>query len=358
MSSLAVKNEGEAREKQQIFGAGGVADQAATGLSIAATTPAPGRTARIEAIEAITLAGSAGTEGDRLLTKPGSDADFIQRNIANANPEFSFRNLTTRDLNTREGGSDLDVDGLDILDGVASGDAVAMLRGSSDQTADDTTVALQSLFTKAYAVEQSRTKPETPSTDVSTHKLIDANPFDGYSGSRVHKHFGDASGSKRKAADDSVDVREEGDPLLSAAKDDGLEFYFGAGSSDSVPEGDEAAKPQSYSQRTMQASGLRRVGMRKTQSTVLEHMEKIQELDQMQRGFDIIQRSDGDWDSYDKLDKDRLADIEKLRFPGAQYLAHQPSMLNTMSTRTASSRAKNTKKNKGASGTMGSTAFA
>jgi hypothetical protein len=351
-----VKNKGQASTKMQIFGAGGVEDQAATRLSIAASAPSNGSSQRVEAREVIALATASGTDGDHQLTKPGQSEHYIQQNIANANPEFGYRNLTTKDAFVL-GGEDEDMlEGLDVLDGVSSGDAIAMLRGSSDQTSEDTTIALQNIFSKAFSQHQSHHKAETASLDISTQKLMEENPFAKYNSAKSHPSAYDGDDDEEENGEDP---QMSADPLYAASKQDGLDFYFAnnGGEADGEEEA-KAAGDASHFQQSMQSSGLRRVGMRKSQSSMVDALADADDLDQMREGFSLQQRAEGDWDSHDKLDVQRMEDIDKLRFPGAQYLAHQPSMLTTMSTRTAASRSKKSKKNKGASGTMGSTGFA
>jgi hypothetical protein len=356
---MNVQNEGEGQRTAQIFGAGGVEDQAGTRLAIAASTPSNGSTQRVEAREVIALATASGLDGDHQLAKPGPSEDFIQRNIANANPEFGYRNLAMKDAYVQQGGDEALLEGMDIIDGLASGEGSAMLRGSSDQTAEDTTVALQGIFSKAFATHQSLRKSETASLDVSTQKQIENNPFEGYNSTKRKR---DKNHAEIISDNDEPeqDPQAATDPMYAAAKEDGLDFYFSNSGPPKEENEDERKQPsntQTHFQKTMQSSGLRRVGMRKSQSTLLNSLESADYLDQMRAGFSLQQRAEGDWDSYDKLDQQRREDIEKLRFPGAQYLAHQPSMLSIMSARTAESRSKKNKKNKGASGTMGSTGF-
>jgi hypothetical protein len=371
--SSGIKNEGEAQAKQQIFGAGGIDDQAATRLAIAASAPSLGSSARVQAREVIALATASGHDGDHQLTKPDRTEAYIHKNIANANPEFGYRNLTTTDAAQQEGNQEALSEDLDILDGVASGDALAMLRGSSDQTSEDTTIAIQKLFGKAFATHQGLTKQETASLDISTQKQIEENPFDGnrpaqsgtkrsYASKAEQQAFATTDAEYEEGGEDENDAQMSSDPLYAASKEDGLDFYFANTGGVDKKEGDDddsemgGSRP-SHFQASMQNSGLRRVGMRKPQSSLVDALDSQGDLSQMREGFSLQQRTEGDWDSYDKLDQQRQEDIEKLRFPGSQYLAHQPSMLTTMSTRTASSRSKKTKKNKGASGTMGSTSF-
>lgn len=344
----------DATRAGQVFGAGGVNDQAGTHTAVSSTAPAAGSTARVQSEEVIALAAAGPLTSDGQLTKAGGDdADFVQRNIANANPEFNHRNLTHRDVNNHAGGSEADMVVLDVLDGVAQRDALWMYRGSSDQTETDTTLALQSMFAKAYSRHQSTQKSETESADISTQALIDRNPFKPGAHTRRSGDSGGSGGGGGDAMVDESDAQSGADPVFAAAQEDGLDFYF----ANPGPTEEEASNLSTRENVT--ANGLRRVGQRKARSTILSSLADEPDIDEMRRGFDLQQRSEGmHWTNVDAADRQRQADIERIRFPGAQYLAHQNSHLLSISERTATGRSKAKKKRGAGGGTLGGLGFA
>lgn len=339
-------HDGEARERMQVFAGGGPADQAGTWTNTSSTAIRSSDVARLESEEVITLAQNGPLSSDGQLSKAGKDAKFVQANVANANPEFNHRVLTHRDVNHNAGGSEADLATFDILDGIAADDTSLVTAAQGNPTETDTRLALQALFSKAYTTHQSLSKAETNSDDISTAKLLapSDNPFAANS---------DAAVAPPAAATQSSDAQEipNADPMIDAAKEDGLDFFF---------ENTGAIHDDFGSKSVFSHHGLRRVAARKSQSTILSAMNAGDNLDQMVAGFDMVQRADNmDWDSIEKEDEERQRMIEeKLRFPGSNFLARQPSAIVSMSSENAKKRNRNSKRNGGNSATMGGIGFA
>ena len=340
-------HDGEARQRMQVFGAGGYEDQAATWNNTSSTAVRTSEIARLESEEVLTLAQNGPLSGDRQLTKAGSDAAFIQAGVANANPEFNHRALTHRDAHRHLGGSEADLVTFDILDGISEGDTALIAAGRGDPTHTDTRLALQGLFGKAYAVHQSLWKAETNSGDVSTARLLadSDNPFV----TQADRGRDPQTKPPPHETEEGQEV-DASDPFLQAAKEDGLDFFF---------ENTGAIHADFGTSSVFSHHGLRRVAARKSQSTVLGALNQGMDLDQMRTGFDLFQRGDNmDWDSLDTEREERQRNIEeKLRFPGSNFLARQPSAIVTMSTASAKKRGRDRKRNGGNSATMGGIGF-
>jgi len=341
----------QARERNQIFGGGGYGDQA-TDTHVSSTIAPIARTAHIESEEVITLAQNGPASSDRQLSKATEDADLVQRRVANANPEFNHRNLVFTDAAANGGAPDMlaeDQAHLDVLHGVASGDA--RFGTTPHQTGADTTFALQEIFTKAWQRHQSTTKKQTDSDNVNTTPSVMANPFAANAPPAAKKR-------RRGKRDPETTVamsngEKSMDPMQQAAANDGLEFFFGE--QDTAAAEDEnirGARHQTFSEQ-----GMRRVGQRKKQSTVLSALERLPNLADVQRGFDMHQRAEGvDFDIVTAEDEKRKEAIERLHFPGAQFLASQGSGLVAMGTHTAAAKKKSRKKT--GTGIMSNVGFA
>ena len=357
--------------KNQLFAAGGHADQNDTGARVA-IAPDRGTTLHVESEEAVTLSGQG---GDDQLTK-GPDV----QGIANANPEFNHRDLVKQEEERIEGAQSGagESETFVIADGLPTGHEAAFYGPDPDQfVIEETHDALDRIMDGVYSKhkdDQYAARGSTASNSVSTTRLTSRNPFARRKAVEQDSSAGDGESGGGGAADSGATPSN----IQDAAKEDNLDYYF-ADSDPEDGEGDDvlggktsrtgplrhdrrytgsargSTQPYGYSTAAASfnskgtgpynaATGLRRTGQRTTQSSITRRLADLEDMDEVRKGFAFVQNAQLDWDAYDGERTRQAEQLDDLRFPGAKYLAYQGAGLSKLSTQSKRDRSKAAKK--------------